>query len=198
MLWCTVRTPTNFESLCCSNCGCEAREESSSCGEGMGLCSGCGSFVFCGPECQRQSWKRHKRDCKSIRKFDDELRKCVTIVTKTLLKDSNDKEDNELFPQDCMDVEGKKFFGRLWQINEESRAYLRCRADLAVKLKNSSHLGKNNRCVTRSLEMALEHIMDILWLNRGDDLGKCIQFHLSVLMSSHIKPVRCGLLEMKL
>ena len=59
--------------------------------------------------------------------------------------------------------------GRLWSAGEDARAYLRLRADLGlglIKLHDQSPGGS-----TRARKQALGHLLAVLKLNRGDDLG---------------------------
>ena len=57
-----VWSSKTFEKMSCDVCGQEDGKR----------CAGCGSVAYCGRECQREGWKKHKRFC-TRRKLGQDL-----------------------------------------------------------------------------------------------------------------------------
>lgn len=63
---CATSVPANFVSPCpvsCLTCGARVKTRK--------VCSRCAMARYCGPQCQRDDWKRHKLECRPVQ-FDED------------------------------------------------------------------------------------------------------------------------------
>jgi len=129
----------------CSNCGQPS----------VSSCSRCSAIRYCGKECQEAQWPSHKSICKEIKtqknKTDQEadpLRNYVHF---------GGRRPTNIFQTDV---------GHFWGF-VDPRDYCRARFFWAVALHKCGT--KNNSLL--ALELATEHLFDLMWLCRGDNLG---------------------------
>jgi len=112
-------------------------------------CSRCTAVKYCSKECQKEHWNSHKVFCKDIKK-------------KMILLEKEAAPLRNFFNKNLF----KEEVGNFMRI-EQTQLYCQQRFELATAfhvcgMKNNSRL---------ALELAVEHLLDILFLNRGDYLG---------------------------
>ena len=141
----TIVSPrsTSFQ---CSNCSKEEAEK---------RCSRCTAVRYCSKECQKEHWEHHKGYCNEIKKL---LRKVV--VEREPLRRYEDWFGSD--PYDLFEDNVGHFWGLV-----EPRNYCRARHALSMRLHECGI--KNNSKL--ALELCVEHLLDLVWLNRGDNLG---------------------------
>ena len=125
----------------CYHCGKEG------CGSKCGRCK---SVVYCTRTCQQESWKKHKVLCKKVEKqYDTVEGESLSLLQVRIW---NDVEMNAF--EDCQ--------GDFWGMHE-SRDYMRARYALINTLLQMEY--------TMAYELALEHLLDMCWLCRSDNMG---------------------------
>jgi len=117
-------------------------------------CSRCKSIIYCSRVCQETHWDEHKAVCKKIKKFSVKVESEVEEVRN--YKDWDGSTRN-LFEADV---------GYFWGLMDP-RDYCRARYMLADAMRECAV--KNNSKL--ALELALEHLLDLVWMTRGDNMG---------------------------
>lgn len=128
-------------------------------------CKGCKSIVYCSRICQEAHWSKHKAICKKIKKWSVKVVKEVEVARNY---EDFDGSRKNLFDEDV---------GNFWGLFE-TRDYCRARFFVADGMRECAM--KNNS--TLALEMALEHLLDLVWLTRSDNMG-CREIIPSILIS---------------
>lgn len=118
-------------------------------------CGACRSVFYCGRDHQTEDRPSHKTLCKGVKTRQDRL----------------DKEEKPLREFTGYGLTQGSLFeekaGNFWSILE-TRPYMRARLDVVVTLLRSFG-GFNGRAA--GVEIALDHVRDMLRLCRGDNLG---------------------------
>ena len=139
----TTVKPQSKEFLC-SNCSKIANER----------CSRCTAVKYCSKKCQKEHWSSHKSYCNQIKKH----MRSVTVEAEALKQYEDwDGETVDLFEESV---------GNFWGL-VDPRDYCRARHGLDLALHKCGM--KNNSKL--ALELSIEHMLDLVWLNRGDNLG---------------------------
>jgi len=128
-------------------------------------CKGCKSIIYCSRICQEAHWGKHKAICKKIKKWSVEVVKEVEVA--------RNYEDFDGSRKNLFDGHVGEFWGLF-----EPRDYCRARFFVADGMLECAM--KNNS--TLALQMALEHLLDLVWLTRSDNLG-CRYMIPSILIS---------------
>jgi len=115
-------------------------------------CSRCGVVYYCSTEHQKEHFASHSSVCK---RFDKEMKICKMEEEK--LKDLEDMGGHRV---NCF--EDEHYIGEFWSIIE-TRNYMRARVSLVKTLEEFG--------TSSSLQLAVNHIFDMLRLCRGDNLG---------------------------
>eukprot|EP00550_Attheya_septentrionalis_P001288 CAMPEP_0198285566 /NCGR_PEP_ID=MMETSP1449-20131203/4823_1 /TAXON_ID=420275 /ORGANISM="Attheya septentrionalis, Strain CCMP2084" /LENGTH=404 /DNA_ID=CAMNT_0043983023 /DNA_START=102 /DNA_END=1316 /DNA_ORIENTATION=+ len=143
-------------------------------------CSKCQSANYCGRECQLKDWEDggHKKRCKAIAKATAKLRpraEELHHVRVTLREEPEQLWINMFDPEE-------EIIGRFWEI-PQTKDYFRQRfilfdalmdeADHRAFLTWSDEWSEDGRPVINrlALELGLEHSLDLLCLNSGDNQG---------------------------
>ena len=132
---------TSFQ---CSNCSKDEAENT---------CSRCNAVKYCSKECQKDHLENHKRHCNEINKYSNQ----VEIFAKPLREYDDFGGMHNLFEDSV---------GRFWRL-VDPRNYCRFRNELCIALHDCA-VYNNSRL---ALELSVEHMLDLVWLNRGDNLG---------------------------
>ncbi|KAM0700537.1 hypothetical protein Q7P35_012258 [Cladosporium inversicolor] len=124
----------------CSTCKTE---------QGLAHCQGCQVVFYCGRDHQASDWPQHKQTCTRIKKTRNKVATEVDLL--------NVMPDSFMF-------RAKPFensVGHFWDIFD-TRDYMRARYDhveALLKIKNRT-----------AVQKALEHLLDMLRLNRSDNM----------------------------
>jgi hypothetical protein len=118
-------------------------------------CGACRSFFYCGRDHQTEDRPSHKTLCKGVKTCQDRLNEEE--------KKLREFQGDELAQGNLFVTEA----GHFWLILE-TRDYMRARLDVVVTLLRSFG-GFNGRAA--GVEIALNHLRDMLRLCRGDNLG---------------------------
>jgi len=130
-------------------------------------CQRCLSIVYCGKECQQRGWSglnSHRKICAQIKKAKQKVEEeAERLKTFKRLKNKKVKK-----PKDC-DYKIEDLFetsvGKFWEI-KEARSYCESRNELALALRECGAQNKSKLAV----EIALDHLLDLLKLTGGDPM----------------------------
>ena len=139
----TTVKPKSTEFMC-SNCSKIANER----------CSRCTAVKYCSKSCQKEHWIVHKSYCNQIKKH----MRTVAVEAAALRQYEDWNGDVINLFEECV--------GHFWGM-VDPRDYCRARHSLDLALHNC---GMNNNSKL-ALELSVEHMLDLVWLNRGDNLG---------------------------
>ncbi|XP_066921074.1 uncharacterized protein [Clytia hemisphaerica] len=142
-------------SFKCSNC---------SKGDAENRCSRCTAVKYCSKECQKDHWVKHKTHC-------NEIKRRTKILAKEAETLRQFYELEDLLPGSLFKVA----IGIFWRL-VEPRNYCKERLGLALKLRSCGM--KNNSKL--ALELSVEHMLDLIWLCRGDNLG--VRLHIPSIL----------------
>lgn len=115
------------------------------------LCTGCRAVRYCSREHQVKHRAAHKTDCVGIKKERDRVAKEDHLV--------RNQEGDFMTPANAFETDVGHFYGIL-----ETRVYIRARFILADHLRLMG--------TPDSVGEAADHILDMLRLNRSDNLGQ--------------------------
>lgn len=115
-------------------------------------CSRCRAVFYCDEQCQRTNWTEHKPYCKEIHAMETK----VEAATDALISFGKRKGI------DYFEEEIGRLYGYL-----EARPYLYARVDLCHALEKC---GKEQDSL-RAIELSLDHMLDVMRLNHGDNIG---------------------------
>jgi len=132
------------DEFSCSNCS----------EHGTIKCSGCRAVMYCGRDCQQSQWSEHKQFCEDIQWYRQKTEEAAARLRK--YKKWDEKTTN-LF---------KAAVGHFWGLGDP-RPYCRLRYSWAVTLQKYGEKNKSKM----ALEMSVEHLLDLVWLCRGDNMG---------------------------
>ncbi|KAI8809962.1 hypothetical protein BJ742DRAFT_803081 [Cladochytrium replicatum] len=116
----------------------------------LSLCSRCRMVEYCGQTCQKKHFPVHKTICKAIMSARERLQREEA--------DLRNRPADIFLPADVF----TNSVGHFWGLTE-TRDYMTARSALIQKLDQMN--------TERSLNAALENILDCLRLNRSDNLG---------------------------
>ena len=114
------------------------------------VCGGCKLVAYCGREHQTEDWPDHKHTCSKIKKA---LRKLQEEETNL-----RNKPSNMMFQANPFENSVGHFWGIL-----DTRAYMRARFGVADAMMEID--------TRQAVTAALNHFMDMLHLNRSDNMG---------------------------
>ena len=131
-------------------------------------CAGCQSVVYCGKECQKHDWQLgHKARCKLIRSETKNMQNAAAPLR--VNKEAWQMQENNRGLRNITISHFEKNIGYFWGM-PETRDYCRIRYNL-IKAITGEALGRGNNVNTVALKMALEHSLDMISLNKSDNLG---------------------------
>jgi hypothetical protein len=118
--------------------------------QGLVRCQGCQVVSYCSRNHQASNWPQHKRACKTIKKTRNKVAAEVEFL--------NSMPDSWIFREKPFE----NSVGHFWGI-VDTRDYMRARYDhveALLKIKNRT-----------AVQTALDHLLDMLRLNRSDNMG---------------------------
>lgn len=126
---------------------CQACDTAS---DSLQRCAGCTAVLYCSKPCQTSQWSSHKTTCKLVRA---RRKACADAED-----DLRNAEPDPFTPPNVFETAVGHFYAM-----PETRPYMRARYVLAQTL--------NHLDTVPSLEEALDHGLDMLRLDRSDELG---------------------------
>lgn len=144
--------PNTSPDWYCKNCASRQGEPDVT----LRRCSRCKVVRYCSVDCQREDFKKHREDCKSILQLTTQLRQQANEL-RSYRGSFGLGEPHDAFEEDV---------GHFYDIME-TRDYCRTR----VKLSNTLHFIAHWYEVAPLIEITLAHRLELLRLSESDNLG---------------------------